>query len=92
MTARLRCAVERPVGRLETKVGGGLGGNKGLRSVASALGTAEFHRLRVGIGRPASREPARIISYVLGAVPGEDMAAIEDAWREHSVEERLLYT
>jgi PTH1 family peptidyl-tRNA hydrolase len=43
-------------GRLQLKVGGGLAGHNGLRSVAGALGTKEFTRLRLGIGKPPSKD------------------------------------
>lgn len=78
------------MGRFVFKCGGGLGGNNGLRSVASALGTPDFGRLRVGIGRPDSWESATVASYVLGPVPVEDLAAIEQAWQEQAVGLRLL--
>jgi peptidyl-tRNA hydrolase, PTH1 family len=41
-----------PLGRLQLKVGGGSGGHNGLKSVSERLGTAEYKRLRLGIGRP----------------------------------------
>jgi peptidyl-tRNA hydrolase, PTH1 family len=43
-------------GRLQLRVGGGLAGHNGLRSVAQVLGTQEFARLRIGIGKPPSKE------------------------------------
>jgi len=50
-------------GRIRLKRGGGEGGHNGLRSVASALGTRDFQRVRIGIGRPPGRQdPA---AYVL---------------------------
>jgi PTH1 family peptidyl-tRNA hydrolase len=50
-------------GRIRLKLGGGEGGHNGLRSVASALGTKDFQRVRIGIGRPPGRkDPA---AYVL---------------------------
>lgn len=50
-------------GRIRLKLGGGEGGHNGLRSVASALGTKDFQRVRIGIGRPPGRQdPA---AYVL---------------------------
>ncbi len=50
-------------GRIRLKLGGGEGGHNGVRSVASALGTKDFQRVRVGIGRPPGRrDPA---AYVL---------------------------
>lgn len=50
-------------GRIRLKLGGGEGGHNGLRSVASSLGTKDFQRVRVGIGRPPGRMDAA--SYVL---------------------------
>ncbi|MDW8339846.1 MAG: aminoacyl-tRNA hydrolase, partial [Thermoleophilia bacterium] len=44
-------------GRLQVRLGGGLAGHNGLRSVAQALGTQEFLRLRVGVGRPERGDP-----------------------------------
>ncbi len=43
-------------GRLQYKLGGGLAGNNGLRSIASVIGTNEFARLRIGIGKPPTKE------------------------------------
>ncbi|MFY9580180.1 MAG: aminoacyl-tRNA hydrolase [Gaiellaceae bacterium] len=60
-------------GRLQARLGGGLAGHNGLRSIASHLGTQDFLRLRVGVGRPGrgdSRPPA---DYVLSPfTPEED--------------------
>ena len=49
-------------GRIRLKLGGGEGGHNGLRSVASALGTKDFQRVRIGIGRPPGRQdPAAFV-------------------------------
>lgn len=45
-----------PFGRLRVKLGGGDNGHNGLRSMRSSLGTGDFHRVRVGIGRPPGRQ------------------------------------
>jgi PTH1 family peptidyl-tRNA hydrolase len=50
-------------GRIRLKLGGGEGGHNGLRSVASALGTKDFQRVRIGVGRPPGRKDAA--TYVL---------------------------
>ena len=47
-----------PFDSIKLKVGGGPGGHNGVRDVAAALGTPEFARVRVGIGRPPGRQPA----------------------------------
>jgi PTH1 family peptidyl-tRNA hydrolase len=49
-------------GRIRLKIGGGEGGHNGLRSVAAALGTKNFQRVRIGIGRPPGRkDPAEFV-------------------------------
>ena len=49
-------------GRLRLQVGGGTGGHNGVRSVESALGTREFSRLKMGVGRPpGSQDPAEYV-------------------------------
>ena len=45
-----------PFGTMRVKLGGGDNGHNGLRSVRSALGTGDFHRVRIGIGRPPGRQ------------------------------------
>lgn len=62
-------------GRLRIKLAGGDGGHNGIKSVIEALGTPEFVRLKIGIGRPApGRDPAE---YVLDPVSQDDMAVFE---------------
>ena len=57
-------------GRIRLKIGGGEGGHNGLRSVAAALSTKDFQRVRIGVGRPPGRkDPA---AYVL-----ENFSAVE---------------
>ncbi len=49
-------------GRIRLKIGGGEGGHNGLRSVGAALGTKDFQRVRIGIGRPPGRkDPASFV-------------------------------
>ena len=60
-------------GRLQVRLGGGLAGHNGLRSVAQHLGTADFLRLRVGVGRPERGDRRPLADYVLGDFePHED--------------------
>ena len=55
-------------GRLQARLGGGLAGHNGLRSIAQALGTQDFLRLRVGVGRPGRGDRRAVADYVLSAV------------------------
>ncbi|HNF05376.1 MAG TPA: aminoacyl-tRNA hydrolase [Mycobacterium sp.] len=49
-------------GQIRLKQGGGEGGHNGLRSLVNALGTKDFHRVRIGIGRPPGRkDPAAFV-------------------------------
>lgn len=71
-------------GRLQLKFGGGLAGHNGLRSIAQTLGTNDFARLRIGIGKPLRKEQGA--DYVLSRPSGsrkrtmdEDVAAAADA-------------
>jgi len=52
-------------GRLQARLGGGLAGHNGLRSIAQALGTNDFLRLRIGVGRPERGDPRPVADYVL---------------------------
>jgi PTH1 family peptidyl-tRNA hydrolase len=62
--------------RVQVKVGGGHGGNNGVKSVSAHLGTPEYVRVRVGIGRPAHASESA--SYVLGRFPRADDRAVEE--------------
>jgi peptidyl-tRNA hydrolase, PTH1 family len=69
--------VDLPVGRLQARLGGGLAGHNGLRSISDALGTAEFTRLRIGVGRPERGDPRPVADYVLSPfAPEDDVEAI----------------
>jgi PTH1 family peptidyl-tRNA hydrolase len=59
-------------GRLQARLGGGLAGHNGLRSIRQALGTAEFLRLRVGVGRPGRGDHRPVADYVLSPFAPED--------------------
>ena len=64
--------VDLEVGRLQARAGGGLAGHNGLRSIAQILGTADFLRLRVGVGRPGRGDPRPVADYVLSPFSAED--------------------
>ncbi|MEA2306721.1 MAG: peptidyl-tRNA hydrolase, family [Solirubrobacteraceae bacterium] len=53
-------------GEVRSRVGGGLAGHNGLRSLRAGLGSPEFARVRIGVGRPDSTDPDIVASYVLG--------------------------
>jgi PTH1 family peptidyl-tRNA hydrolase len=57
--------IDLPFGRIEARVGGGLAGHNGLKSVKQGLGSADFQRIRIGVGRPEGTDPEVVSSYVL---------------------------
>jgi peptidyl-tRNA hydrolase, PTH1 family len=61
-------------GRLQARLGGGLAGHNGLRSIAQHLRTPDFLRLRVGVGRPGRGDPRSPADYVLSNFEPEDDA------------------
>jgi PTH1 family peptidyl-tRNA hydrolase len=58
--------IDLPFGEIRTRVGGGLAGHNGLKSLKEGLGSADFARVRVGVGRPPTTDPDRVAAYVLG--------------------------
>jgi PTH1 family peptidyl-tRNA hydrolase len=58
--------IDLPFGDVRTRLGGGLAGHNGLKSIKRELGSADFMRVRVGVGRPASTDPEIVSAYVLG--------------------------
>src|SRR5436189_1941596 len=69
--------VDLDAGRLQARAGGGLAGHNGLRSLAGDLGTQDFLRLRIGIGRPGRGDPRSVSDWVLSPFdPDEDVEAL----------------
>jgi PTH1 family peptidyl-tRNA hydrolase len=58
--------IDLPFGRIQPRAGGGVAGHNGLKSVRAGLGSADFNRIRVGVGRPPTTDPDRVAAYVLG--------------------------
>ncbi|MGI8945952.1 MAG: aminoacyl-tRNA hydrolase [Thermoleophilaceae bacterium] len=70
--------IDLPFGRVEARLGGGLAGHNGLKSLKRELGGADFHRVRVGVGRPGSSDPEIVSAHVLGRFrePAEEVRAL----------------
>ena len=66
--------IDLPFGEIRTRLGGGLAGHNGLKSLKRELGSPDFHRVRIGVGRPDSTDPDIVAAYVLGR------------WRQSSAE------
>jgi PTH1 family peptidyl-tRNA hydrolase len=72
--------IDLPFGEIRTRVGGGLAGHNGLKSLRRELGDPGFTRVRVGVGRPDSTDPDVVASYVLGRwrQPDSEVQALID--------------
>ena len=82
--------IDLPFGEIQPRLGGGLAGHNGLKSLKAGLGSPEFWRVRVGVGRPDSTDPEVVSSYVLGPFrePREEVAALVSGAAEET--ERLV--
>jgi PTH1 family peptidyl-tRNA hydrolase len=72
--------IDLPFGDIRTRLGGGLAGHNGLKSLKRELGSPDFQRVRIGVGRPDSTDPDIVSAHVLGA------------WRQPAAEVRDLIT
>ena len=78
--------IDLPFGDVRVRLGGGLAGHNGLKSLKRGFGDAEFWRVRVGVGRPNSTDPEIVASYVLGRFreSREQVAALVESAAEET--------
>jgi peptidyl-tRNA hydrolase, PTH1 family len=82
--------IDLPFGKLQVKDGGGHGGHNGLRSIAARVGSTEFGRIRIGVGRPQNSN-VPVADYVLSDFYGEETRALEEVlWKVHDAAELAL--
>lgn len=82
--------IDLPFGEIQAKLGGGLAGHNGLKSLKRGFGDADFWRVRVGVGRPDSTDPEIVSRHVLGRF-SEPKAEVEALVGEAAEEtERLV--
>jgi PTH1 family peptidyl-tRNA hydrolase len=67
--------IDLPPGTTKLKTGGGHGGHNGLRDIISQLGSKDFHRLRIGVGHPGSKD--LVVDYVLHAASRDERSLID---------------
>lgn len=84
--------IDLPFGRVESRLGGGLAGHNGLKSLKRELGAPDFRRVRVGVGRPDSTDPEIVSAHVLGRFrePQDEVQALVE--RAADELERLVYS
>ena len=83
--------IDLPFGEVQSRLGGGLAGHNGLKSLERGLGSREFWRVRAGVGRPDSTDPEIVAAYVLGRFrePREEVEAL--VGRAADEAERLVH-
>ncbi|WP_026469867.1 aminoacyl-tRNA hydrolase [Alkanindiges illinoisensis] len=79
--------LDMPAGTIRLKTGGGHGGHNGLRDIVPHIG-ADFHRLRIGIGHPGSRE--KVTGHVLGKAPQAEQNLLDQAIEQALQQTHLL--
>lgn len=72
--------IDLPFGRIEVRLGGGLAGHNGLKSLRQGLGSPDFRRVRVGVGRPDTTDPEIVSAHVLGrfSEPPDEVRALAE--------------
>ena len=70
--------IDLPFGEIRARLGGGLAGHNGLKSLKQELGSGDFARVRVGVGRPPTTDPEQVAAYVLSrfAEPRDEVAEV----------------
>lgn len=82
--------IDLPFGEVQTRLGGGLAGHNGLKSLKRGFGDTEFWRVRVGVGRPPSSDPEVVSSYVLSRFRESDEEVAALVGRAADEAERLV--
>jgi peptidyl-tRNA hydrolase, PTH1 family len=82
--------IDLPFGEIRARIGGGLAGHNGLRSLAEHLGGSEFRRVRIGVGRPDGTDPELVSRHVLGRFEEEPGMVRELIQRAADEAERLV--
>jgi PTH1 family peptidyl-tRNA hydrolase len=72
MVVAIHDEIDLPFGEIREKLGGGVAGHNGLKSLDRGLGGRDFWRIRVGVGRPDSTDPEIVSAYVLGRFSESD--------------------
>jgi peptidyl-tRNA hydrolase, PTH1 family len=82
--------IDLPFGEIQARLGGGLAGHNGLKSLKRGFGDPEFWRVRIGVGRPDSTDPEIVSAHVLGRFrePGAEVEALIGAAADEA--ERLV--
>jgi PTH1 family peptidyl-tRNA hydrolase len=82
--------IDLPFGEIRTRLGGGLAGHNGLKSLKRELGSADFVRVRVGVGRPDSTDPEIVSAHVLGRFAESPAEVTELIGRACDAVERIV--
>jgi PTH1 family peptidyl-tRNA hydrolase len=82
--------IDLPFGEVRSRLGGGLAGHNGLKSLKRELGSPDFQRVRVGVGRPDSTDPEIVSAHVLGrfSEPQDEVRALIESAADET--ERLI--
>ena len=82
--------IDLPFGEVSARLGGGLAGHNGLKSLAQGVGGPDFWRVRTGVGRPDSTDPEVVSAYVLSRFAEPDEEVRELVQRASDETERLV--
>ena len=76
-------------GKIKARVGGGHGGHNGIRSIIGELGSSDFHRIKLGVGRPAAENKMNVASWVLDSFTDQELLSLQESMLD-AVNTRLI--
>ena len=82
--------IDLPFGEIRPRLGGGLAGHNGLKSLKANLGSPDFQRVRIGVGRPDSTDPELVSAHVLGKWTQDEPSVRELVDRAADAAERVV--
>ena len=69
--------IDVPAGQVRARVGGGHGGNNGVRSIQTDTGMKDFHRIKIGVGRPGPESQMEVSSWVLAPLSDQELLDLQ---------------
>ena len=69
--------IDVPVGKVKARSGGGHGGHNGIKSIFAETGLQDFHRIKLGVGRPIGEGEDRVVDWVLGKLSDQELLLLQ---------------
>lgn len=77
--------IDVPAGKVKARLGGGHGGHNGIRSIIDEIGSADFHRVKLGVGRPSADFKGDVAAWVLGPMTDPELLAVQGSMFDETI-------